>query len=134
MTEQNASQPKPNSWQTKLAMRTYLYLAFHLNNYKDKLDEALLNLKAALANESEQTKEMLQIYLRKSMGEKVSATELSRAHQQFRDVFRGAGLGVLLFLPFSPITLPFIVKLGDKLGVNILPDSFREIIKPKQKN
>ncbi|MCB9027252.1 MAG: hypothetical protein H6625_13105 [Bdellovibrionaceae bacterium] len=111
-----------------------MYLAFHLNNYKDKLDEALLNLKAALANESEQTKEMLQIYLRKSMGEKVSATELSRAHQQFRDVFRGAGLGVLLFLPFSPITLPFIVKLGDKLGVNILPDSFREIIKPKQKN
>ena len=27
-------------------------------------------------------------------------------------------------LPFSPITLPFIVKLGEKIGVNVLPSAF----------
>ena len=114
-------------------MKTYLYLAFHLTNYKKKLDEALLNLKAALANEPEQTKEMLQIYLRRSMGEKVDDHELKRARQQFQDLFKGAGLGVLLFLPFSPITLPFIVKLGEKIGISILPDSFAGIFN-KQKS
>ena len=27
-------------------------------------------------------------------------------------------------LPFSPITLPFVVKLGEKIGVNVLPSAF----------
>jgi hypothetical protein len=33
-------------------------------------------------------------------------------------------LGVLAVLPFSPITLPFVVKLGERIGVNVLPSAF----------
>ncbi|MCB0356574.1 MAG: hypothetical protein KDD40_06185, partial [Bdellovibrionales bacterium] len=85
------------------------------------------------ANETEQTKEMLQVYLRRSLGEEISQQEMARAHQQFRDVFKSAGLGVILFLPFSPITLPFIIRLGEKLGIDVLPDSMREMWNSKQK-
>ena len=125
---------KEHSWQQRMAIRTYLYLAFMVTDYKERLNGAFLNFKAALANESEQTKEMLQIYLRHSLGEEVSKQETQRAHKQFRDLFKGAGLGVILFLPFSPITLPFIVRMGEKLGIDVLPDSVREMWDSKSKN
>lgn len=118
---------KKSTFRQRLAIRIYMYLAFRITNYKDQLSDSFLNLKAALANESEQTKEMLQVYLRRSIGEKVSSQEMSRANSQFRDLFKSAGLGVILFLPFSPITLPFLIRLGEKLGIDILPDSVRAV-------
>ena len=50
---------------------------------------------------------------------------MEEANKQFVDVIRGLGLGVLVVLPFSPITLPFIVKLGERIGVNVLPSAFK---------
>jgi hypothetical protein len=49
---------------------------------------------------------------------------MKEANQQFIDIIRGLGLGVLVVLPFAPITLPFVVKLGEKIGVNVLPSAF----------
>lgn len=108
-----------------LAFKTYLFIIEHFNNYNRKLRAALIKFKIALASESVQTKEMLRIYVKKSQG-KASDEEMTFAHKQFLDVVRGAGLGVFLFLPFSPITLPLIIKLGEKLGVEVLPESFRK--------
>ena len=99
-----------------MAIRIYMYLAFRITHYKESLSDSFLNLKAALANESEQTKEMLQVYLRRSIGEKVTRQEMSRANSQFRDLFKSAGLGVILFLPFSPITLPFLARRSERFG------------------
>ncbi|MCB0392418.1 MAG: hypothetical protein KDD58_14100 [Bdellovibrionales bacterium] len=118
---------KKSTLRQRMAIRIYMYLAFRITHYKESLSDSFLNLKAALANESEQTKEMLQVYLRRSIGEKVTRQEMSRANSQFRDLFKSAGLGVILFLPFSPITLPFLIRLGEKLGIDILPDSVRAV-------
>ena len=81
---------------------------------------------------------MLSTYKRFTKGQ-ASKQEMQDAHKQFVDVIRGLGLGVLAILPFSPITLPFVVKLGEKLGVNVLPSAFMtdvqedEIIEVQQK-
>jgi len=107
-----------------LALKTYVFIIEHFNNYASKLRNALINFKYALANESEQTKEMLWIYVKKSQG-KATKEEMKFANRQFLDVCKSAGLSVFLFLPFSPITLPLIIKLGEKLGVDVLPDSFK---------
>jgi hypothetical protein len=66
---------------------------------------------------------MLVTYKRFTKG-KASKLEMQEANKQFVDVIRGLGLGVLAVLPFSPITLPFVVKLGEKIGVNVLPSAF----------
>jgi hypothetical protein len=66
---------------------------------------------------------MLVTYKRFTKGQ-ASKLEMQEAHRQFVDVIRGLGLGVLAVLPFSPITLPFIVKLGEKIGINVLPSAF----------
>lgn len=84
----------------------------------------LLTVKRGLAQETRETKVMLRTYQRFTKGQ-ASKQEMEEANKQFVDVIRGIGLGVLVVLPFSPITLPFIVKLGERIGVNVLPSAFK---------
>ncbi|WP_448245588.1 hypothetical protein [Thalassotalea agariperforans] len=90
---------------------------------KLKIRRAMLKLKAALAQEKQETKEMLSIYRKYTKGE-ASKEELSIANEQFVDVLKGIGLGIFAILPFAPITIPLIVKLARMVGVEIMPSSF----------
>ncbi|MBE0371026.1 hypothetical protein PAUR_b1186 [Pseudoalteromonas aurantia 208] len=83
----------------------------------------MLALKGALAQEKQETKEMLTIYKRYTMGEG-NKSDLKVANKQLVDILKGLGLGVFAVLPFAPITIPLIVKLGQWVGVDVLPSSF----------
>ncbi|MEO0335885.1 MAG: hypothetical protein AAF202_05805 [Pseudomonadota bacterium] len=109
----------------RIWLQAYLYFAFRANDFRDRVIESLEKLKVALAKETRQTKDMLQIYRLQTQG-LASDSEIREANKQFRDLLKGMGLGVLIVLPFSPITLPLVVKLGRKLGVEVLPDSFKD--------
>ncbi len=87
----------------------------------------LWTVKRGLAQETRETKVMLSTYRRFIKG-RASKLEMEEANKQFVDVIRGLGLGVLAVLPFAPITLPFVVKLGERIGVNVLPSAFLEDI------
>lgn len=91
-----------------------------------QLREQLLKLKKGLAIESAQTQEMLQIYLKYSSGENVSRDQLNQANEQFRSFMKTLGVGVLIILPFSPLTLPAVVMLAKKIGIDLIPKSFRD--------
>jgi len=84
---------------------------------------AMVALKIALAQEKQETKEMLSIYRRYTQGQ-TSKEELKRANEQFVDILKGLGLGVFAVLPFAPLTIPLVVKLGGLVGVDVLPSSF----------
>ena len=84
---------------------------------------AMVALKIALAQEKQETKEMLAIYKRYTQGQTNSA-ELKRANEQFIDILKGLGLGVFAVLPFSPVTIPLVVKVGRLVGGDVLPSSF----------
>ncbi|WP_394189949.1 hypothetical protein [Pseudoalteromonas atlantica] len=88
-----------------------------------RFKRAMVALKIALAQEKHETKEMLSIYRRYTQGD-VSKDELTKANSQFVDILKGLGLGVFAVLPFAPITIPFVVKLGRWVGVDVLPSSF----------
>ena len=83
----------------------------------------MVALKIALAQEKQETKEMLHIYRRYTQG-LASKEELHTANEQFLDILKGLGLGVFAVLPFAPITIPLVVKLGQWVGVDVLPSSF----------
>lgn len=89
------------------------------------LRRALLDLKSGLERESVETKAMLKIYSRYTQGS-ASKEEMKAANEQFAEIVKGLGVGVLLVLPLAPITIPLVVKLGERLGVNIIPTSFRQ--------
>lgn len=84
---------------------------------------AMVALKIALEQEKQETIEMLTIYKRYTQGQ-TSKEELKRANEQFVDILKGLGLGIFAVLPFAPITIPLVVKLGQLVGVDVLPSSF----------
>ena len=84
---------------------------------------AMVALKIALAQERQETKEMLIIYRRYTQGQ-TNKAELKRANEQFVDILKGLGLGVFALLPFAPLTVPLVVQLGQFVGVDVLPSSF----------
>ncbi|MCB9062202.1 MAG: hypothetical protein H6622_11835 [Halobacteriovoraceae bacterium] len=117
-----------------VTIKKYLYRAVSslliiYNSREDKratLIESLNKLKNGLAKESKETKQMLEIYRKYTIGQ-ASAEEMDFANEQFRDIIKSLGLGVFLFLPFAPITIPLIVTLGKKLGINVLPSGLKNM-------
>ena len=94
------------------------------NAFKEKIKEQLFIVKEGLSRESDETKEMLKTYYRYSQG-KSTLAEMTKANQQFQSFLKTLGLGTLAILPFAPVTIPALVKLGKKVGIDILPDSFK---------
>lgn len=92
--------------------------------YQDRLRSALLTLRDALQEETEETRDMVEVYYRFTMN-RASREDMHRANQQFKDLIRMTGLGILLVLPMAPVSIPLIVKLGQRLGVEVMPSAYR---------
>lgn len=90
-----------------------------------QLKRDLQRLKIALAQEKDETKEMLDTYKRFTSKQATKA-ELKEANQQLADIMKGLGLGVFAVLPFAPITIPLVVKLGKLVNIDVLPSAFNE--------
>lgn len=88
-----------------------------------KIRFSMIRLQQALSQEKDETKQMLRIYHNYVMGH-ASKAELKVANQQLGDVLRATGLSIFAILPFAPITIPLIVKLGRKLGIEVMPSAF----------
>ncbi len=116
----------------KVFNRWYLNLNLNRSNYKSKVKSTLVSIKDVLKQESQETKSMFETYQRFTRGE-ATRKEMEAANEQFRDLLRGLGLGVIVILPFSPVTIPLIVKLGQKLGVEVFPSAVKEQMGKKPK-
>lgn len=99
----------------------------------DDLKSKLLKLKEALANETDQTKTMFEVYYQFTRG-KATKEQMSEANKQFRDLLKTFGLGIVAVLPAAPITIALIIKLGKKFGIDVVPDSFKFADKESKEN
>lgn len=93
----------------------------------------LLAVKAVLAQEKEETREMLTVYRKFTQGD-ASSQEMKEANKQLVDILKGVGVGIFAVLPFAPITIPFLIYLGKRFGVEILPSAFYEKDSAKEIN
>ena len=98
-----------------------------------RLKRQMLKIKAALAQEKTETKEMLAIY-RKYTQRNATEAEMAMANKQFLDLLKGLGLGVFAVLPFAPITIPVMIKIGRWVGVDIIPSAFSSKKKSRKGN
>jgi hypothetical protein len=94
-------------------------------NLKKELVKGLTKAKDGLAKETKENKEMLNIYYRHTRGE-ASSEEMDKANEQFRNLMKTLGMGTLLLIPLSPITIPTFVKLGKLFDIDILPHWSKE--------
>jgi hypothetical protein len=97
----------------------------YIRIHRDELIQKILKIKDALAKEGEQSIKMFETYAKYTQG-LASVKEMDEANNQFKDFLKTIGLGVFAVLPGSPITIPLLIKLAEKLGIDIMPDSFKD--------
>ena len=92
---------------------------------RKSLEHKLANIFMAIKNEKEETKELAQL-LKKYVEQQgsLSSEEMTKVKEQFSDLLKMAGLSIPIMMPFSFVIIPLIMKLGQKVGVKILPTSF----------
>lgn len=79
------------------------------------------DLKHILASETIENKKMFIIY-HKMMQNNATQEEIAQANKQFQELLKTIGFGVVFTLPIGSITLPIMVKITKKIGINILPE------------
>ena len=92
---------------------------------RKSLEHKLANIFMAIKNEKEETQELAQL-LKKYVEQEgsLSSEEMKKVKEQFSDLLKIAGLSIPIIMPFSFVIIPLIMKLGQKVGVKILPTSF----------
>ena len=90
-----------------------------------KIQKYLLKLKDSFLEESEENKKMLDVYIKSIEGE-ASDDEMDYANNQLNQIFKSLGLGVLTVLPFSPVTIPLVIKKAQELGIDIILNWYKK--------
>ena len=85
--------------------------------------ETLLKVKEIFQEENDNTRIILSTYA-KYLKNNASKKELKIANNKLKDILRGIGIGSLLIIPGSFITLPLLLISAKKLGIDVLPKSF----------
>ena len=83
-------------------------------------------LQASFLEENRENKKMLDTYIKYAEGS-ASEEELEIANSQLQQIFKNLGLGVLLILPFSPITLPYIFSKAKELDIDLIPNWYKSL-------
>lgn len=86
----------------------------------------LKTYRAFISKETTETKEMLIVFkdlLHKQLGSNKNPSEedIKKAIEQLKDVGKISALIPLVLLPGSVLTIPILVKLGKRYGIDILP-------------
>ena len=91
-----------------------------------RVEKFLVKLKELFLAENAENQKMLDTYIRFAEG-KTSDAELAKANDQLAENFKNLGLGVLVILPFSPITIPYIFKKAQQYKIDIVPKWYKDI-------
>ena len=97
-----------------------------------KIEKYLLKLKDAFLDETKENKKMLDIYVKYIEGN-ASDDEIEEANYQLKQVFRSLGLGILVILPFSPISIPYVLKRAKEYNIDLMPDWYKALSKEEDR-
>ena len=108
---------------TNIFNKIYSTLVDGNKNIKD----SLAKIQTILANETKESNEMLKVYQKYVLNnEEITKEELDQANKQFSDLLRGLGMAGVFALPGGLLAIAFIVKVGQKLGIEIIPEKYRK--------
>ena len=86
----------------------------------------LSKLQDSFLVENRENKKMLDVYLKMIEGT-ASDEEINLANSQLQQILKNLGLGILIILPFSPITLPFIFSKAKELNIDLIPNWYKAL-------
>ena len=94
--------------------------------FTKSFSKTLKKLQQSFLTENIQNKKMLDIYIKYAEGN-VSEEELDNANEQLKEILKSLGLGILIVLPFSPITLPYIFSKAKELNIDLIPNWYKSL-------
>lgn len=94
--------------------------------FTKSFSRTLKKLQQSFLTENIQNKKMLDIYIKYAEGD-VSEEELNNANKQLKEILKSLGLGVLIILPFSPVTLPYIFSKAKELNIDLIPNWYKSL-------
>ena len=97
---------------------------------RKKIQKVLFKLKNSFLEETEENRRMLDIYANYIDG-KASDQEIDDANYQLKQVLKSFGLGILVILPFSPISIPYVLKKAKEYDIELIPDWYKGLSKDK---
>jgi hypothetical protein len=86
----------------------------------------LSKLQDSFLVENRENKKMLDVYIKMIEGT-ASDEEINLANSQLQQILKNLGLGILIILPFSPITLPFIFSKAKELNIDLIPNWYKAL-------
>ena len=95
-----------------------------------RIQKFLFKLKDSFLEESEENRRMLDTYANYIEGT-ANEKEIDEANYQLKQVFRSLGLGVLVVLPFSPVSIPYVLKKAKEYNIELIPDWYKALSKDK---
>lgn len=110
-----------------LEKKGYKDFASKLNLNSDKSIKAFKVFFNNLRKEASETKQASYLVVKYLKEGKLSKKEEKELKLQFYDVLKIMGVGIPFFMiPGSTVLVPFLVKLSRKLGLDIIPSSFKK--------
>ena len=88
--------------------------------------KTLSKLQDSFLIENRENKKMLDVYIKMIEGT-ASDEEINLANSQLQQILKNLGLGILIILPFSPITLPFIFSKAKELNIDLIPNWYKAL-------
>ena len=92
----------------------------------------LSKIQESFLEENLENKKMLDIYIKFADGS-ATENEIKQANNQFSQVLKSLGLGILLVLPFSPITLPYIFSKAKEYNIDLIPNWYKSLSNNKDR-
>ena len=91
------------------------------------IKSSLTKIQEILSNETKESNEMLKVYQKYIMNnEDITKEELDIANKQFSDLLKSLGLAGVFALPGGLLAIAFLVKVGHKLGIELIPVKYRK--------
>ena len=94
--------------------------------FNKSFSRTLAKLQQSFLVENRQNKKMLDIYIKYAEGN-ASDEELDSANEQLKQILKNLGLGLLIILPFSPLTLPYIFSKAKELDIDLIPNWYKSL-------
>lgn len=97
-----------------------------LKEHKDKASSALRGFVLKMGTEAKETHQASKVVVKFIKEGKVSKEEEHELRTQVYDLFKMAGIGIpFMLIPGSTLLLPYLIKLAEKKGIDLLPTAFK---------
>jgi hypothetical protein len=95
--------------------------------HKEKANKAFQDFILNIKTEATETQVASKIFVKYVKGGKITEEEEKELRSQVYDVLKVLGIGVpFALIPGASLLLPFLIKLAQKKGIQLLPTAFNE--------